>query len=97
VDFLGRMSILGPLIPRKEECPWSSWVMFFREKLCLAYTVVCLWEFLMRWDMCLDPSVSQKLITTDAPFASSFSKLEGERVEHTDLALARKVEALLIL
>ena len=26
-----------------------------REKLCLAYLVVCLQEFLMRWDMCLDP------------------------------------------
>jgi len=54
-------------IPQKDECHWgsgflrrmsvlgTSWAMFL-EKLCLVYPIVCLREFLMRWDTCLDPS-----------------------------------------
>ena len=39
----------------------------------------------MRRDTCPDLSVDEKLIITDAPSASSFSRLQGERVEQTDL------------
>jgi len=51
----------------------------------------------MRWDTCLDRGASQKLIITYPPFASSFSKPLRERVERTDLALTREVEASLVL
>jgi len=66
------------------------------EALLGIYPVVCLREFLMRWDACLDPGTGYKLTTTDTPLLS-FSKLLGERVELTDLALAREIEALLVL
>jgi len=33
---------------------------------------------LMEGDTCLDPGVVQKLTTTDAPSASSFSRLQGK-------------------
>ena len=51
----------------------------------------------MRWDTCLDRGAGQKLTIIYAPFASSFSKLLGERVEQTNLALTREVEASLVL
>ena len=50
-----------PLIPQKEECPQEQLGDALREKLCLVYPVVCLREFLIRWDMCLDPGTCQKL------------------------------------
>jgi len=75
------------MIPRKE-CPREHLGDAFREELCLAYLGVCLWEFLMRWGICLELGASQKLSTTDVPFASFFSKLQGERLERIDLALA---------
>ena len=37
-------------------------------------------------DMCLHPGVSQKLTTTVARFAFSFSRLQRERVEQTNLS-----------
>jgi len=40
----------------------------------------------MRRDTCPDLGVGQKLTTTDAPFAFSFSRIQGKRVERTDLA-----------
>ena len=61
------------------------------------YLVVYLWEILMRWETRLDSSAGQKLTTTDASSASSFSKLQGETVEQTDLALAREVNVSLVL
>ena len=51
----------------------------------------------MRWETRLDSSAGQKLTTTDASSASSFSKLQGETVEQTDLALAREVKVSLVL
>jgi len=87
----------GPLIPWKEECPREQLKRCSMGEFYLAYRVFCLGEFLMRYDTCLDPHACQKLTTTRCPFASSFSKLQGESVEHTDLALAREVEASLVL
>ena len=45
---------LGPLIPQKE-CPREHLSDVLKEKLCLAYSVICLREFLMRRDTCFDP------------------------------------------
>jgi len=38
----------------------------------------------MEGDMCLDPGMDQKLSIINIPSASSFSKLQGERVEQID-------------
>ena len=47
----------------------SSWQLgnALSEKLCLAFPIICLREFLMRWDTCLDPDAGQKLTTIDPP------------------------------
>ena len=42
----------------------NSWVMFSERSPAWRNLFVCLWEFLMRWDMCLSPGVGQKLTTT---------------------------------
>ena len=57
--FLERMSILGAI--NFSEGGISSRMLgdTLREKLCLAYHVVCLHEFLMRRDTCLDPNPDQ--------------------------------------
>jgi len=59
----GRVSS-GLLIPRKEECPQAQLDDALREKLCLAYPIVYLLEFLIRRDTCLDFDAGQKLSTT---------------------------------
>ena len=51
-----------------------------------AYLVIHFREALIKTDTCRDLGVGQKLTTTDAPFAFSFSRIQGKRVERTDLA-----------
>jgi len=52
----------------------------------VTYLVVCLWEVLMRRNTCLDLSAGQKLTTTDILSALSFSRLQREGVEQTNLS-----------
>jgi len=72
VATLSEGAFSGQWIPRKNECPREQLGDVLREKLCLMYLVVCLHEFLMRWDTCLDLGTDQKLTIIDAPSAPFF-------------------------
>ena len=68
----------GELIPQERRMvSWMFWMLL----LLRDFPYECLRELLTMRAICLDPSMSHILNTTDVPFTFSFSRLRGERVD----------------
>jgi len=60
----GGVSEFTTNIPQKEESTRERLDAALKKNFCLVFPIICLWDVLLWWDMCLDPDAGRKLTTT---------------------------------